>query len=240
MSNQNQFNPLFITENDLSVLRDGPIQLGFTRNKQNSEGIKAIFPKRPLIELNQIHGNIIISAETISEAPFVTPQAGALPEGDGLYAQNDLMLPIIRTADCIPLFFWHRYSSFYGILHVGWRGFVALIHRKLLEISHQNSVNNEDLVFLIGPSICPQHYPVGKEVIAQFESISSIPEITSPTEDGRFFLNLKKALRLDLLVQGISAQNIFDPGICTTESLDLPSYRREKNGSRIYNFITRG
>ncbi len=215
---------------DCSLLTDGAYHMGFTRNNSDIDVVTRLFPDKETIQLNQIHGSIILDACLESRDC----------DGDGLLAQADPIIPVIRTADCVPLFFWHRRIPFYGILHIGWRGFVAKIQRRLFKLTQEHDINPRELNVLLGPAICPQHYPVGFELISEFEGICPLEEICSAAADERFHLDLKQAIRIDLMALGLPGGQIMDCGICTYESLDLPSYRREKNGARIYNFITRG
>lgn len=212
---------------ETSLLTDGSVRLGFTWNDSDLCAIQRLFPEKQTIELQQVHGGIILDAQ------YAVP----MQKGDGLFSKSTRFVPVIRTADCIPLFFWNPQTPFFGILHVGWRGFVSRIQEKLFEIMGLQQVKIEETRFLIGPAICADHYPVGPEVIAEFTPFVRIEEIATPRKDGRILLNLKKALRLDLIALGASARKIDDCGLCTYENLELPSYRRQKNGARIYNFI---
>ena len=217
----------FTRYHEYSLMTDGPIRLGFTRNDNDLSVVQSLFPGKQTVELEQIHGDIILEAQ----------HALPMQDGDGLFSKNSRYIPVIRTADCIPLFFWHTEKPFFGILHVGWRGFVARIQKRLLEMIRLNQMNIDKIRFLIGPAICADHYPVGPEVLAEFAPVLRVDEISSAMKDGRHQLDLKKALRLDLITLGASAKTIDDCGLCTFENPELPSYRREKNGARIFNFI---
>jgi YfiH family protein len=208
----------------------GPYQLGFTHLPFGMDHIKALFPGRETIELEQTHSGIIREA---------VPDNSGL-DGDGLISREARYIPVIRTADCIPLFFWHPETIFFGILHIGWRGFVAAIQRKLLETVRREGLDPRDLRFLIGPGICAGHYEVGPEVVRAFTPLISPDLIFTPTDHGKARLDLKNAIKLDLENEGIHPTQISDPGICTFEEAGrLPSHRRQANGGRIYNFIVR-
>lgn len=211
-----------------SLVIDGCYKMGFTHNNLDIKSLTHLFRSREPIELEQTHSGIIHEA--------LLENRGL--DGDGLIARDARLVPVIRTADCIPLFFWHPDRPFFGILHIGWRGFVATIHRTLLDMARQDGIDPGTLLFLIGPGICAGHYEVGPEVVRVFTPLISPDLIFSPTDQGKARLDLKKAISLDLQSHGVPAPHITDPGICTFEEAGrLPSHRRQPNGGRIYNFI---
>ena len=224
----------FIRRPGYRLLADGPVRLGYTRNNSDLAVIRQDFPKPGIAELIQVHGSTIVPAEQTIVAPETEPTR----EGDGILAERPGLMPVIRTADCVPLFFWHRDRPCYGILHVGWRGLAGRIQRELLTLIRLTGLQLEDMRFLIGPAICARHYPVGPEVIAEFCAHFPVSEFSTPLADGKFSLDVKRGLRLDLMAQGVLAGQIRDCRVCTFEDAELPSYRRQKNGARIYNFIT--
>lgn len=230
MTNQHIAPQIISPKPFISLISHGPVQLGFTRHNQDLSFLVQQLPQRQTIELKQIHGNII--------RPASSDSVGL--DGDGLISRDRRFIPVIRTADCIPLFFWHKNLPFFGILHIGWRGFVSMIQRKLLEKIVLCDLETKDFSFYIGPAICSLHYPVGEEVIREFAPLVLVSDIAQRQSDGRFLLDLKKALKMDLSAQGIHENQIGDANLCTFASSDLPSYRRQKNGERIYNFITWG
>ena len=141
-------------------------------------------------------------------------------------------MPIIATADCIPLFVYDCSTQYFGLIHCGWRGIVSGVHTKALHdlINRGCSLNN--LKVYIGPSIRECCYVIGAEVVECFSSQS-----INKSND-KIYLDLINEIKIGLLNIGILSGNIIESKICTYENNECYSYRKE-NGSngRMYSMI---
>ncbi|MCR9144160.1 MAG: polyphenol oxidase family protein [bacterium] len=138
-------------------------------------------------------------------------------EGDALYSGESGVLLVIRTADCLPLFFdlslndsrqsdsaaaahapHSESKSIVGIIHAGWRGLAAgIISRTLVEAlaklrgsGHRSGEFRGR--FFFGPCIGAESYEVGADVADHFTHKQSLPEA------GKYLLDLAANARLEI------------------------------------------
>jgi copper oxidase (laccase) domain-containing protein len=92
-----------------------------------------------------------------------------------------------------------------------------------------------DLVAALGPGICAGCYQVSEEVAAEFPD-----GVKEPDEDGRWLLDLAEANRRQLIEAGLDPAAIHLHGACTKETPDLPSHRRDPDGTRFACLLALG
>ncbi len=69
----------------------------------------------------------------------------------------------VTVADCVPVFLAHP-SGASALLHAGWRGTVAEILRRGVEVFRSQGFAAGDLRVHLGPAICGQCYEVSPDV----------------------------------------------------------------------------
>ena len=85
------------------------------------------------------------------------------------------------------------------------------------------------VIAAFGPGICGNCYEVGDELTVAFSQRFSPDEVSglfAPKANGKFLLDLRKAVSLELCRMGVELENIHDVGICSYESEAYSSYRR--------------
>ncbi|MBL8019269.1 MAG: polyphenol oxidase family protein [Leptospirales bacterium] len=178
--------------------------------------------------LNQVHG------DTFFEIDQSTKQSGLfLADGDALYtAMKDTCL-LVRTADCLPLFFVAEGSagSIIGLVHAGWRGVVARIVEKILTHIAANSDTIEKWTIAPGPCISGKNYEVSDDVGSRF---------SKRTPRGEKFLvdlieNVSEQWQKPL--DGVQIELIDTLGACTVDQNLLFYSHRKGDTGRNLNLI---
>ncbi len=164
----------------------------------------------PVQFMNQVHGSRIVIIESVTDE---TPTADALVTGIA-----GLSLAVM-VADCIPLLLTS--SEAVAAVHVGRRGLVNGVAVKTIELMCEMGARKIRAV--LGPAICGRCYEVSQDV--HDEVVALHPLATARTASGTPALDLPKALKASLATEGIS--EISDLQICTVESADYFSYRRD-------------
>jgi|GEM_PF-806057 len=225
--------------NFFNIYETPRIIVGFTELHFSFAHLSDLFSPYKLIELKQVHSDII----------HVSSQIGAGCEGDGIILDQKDTMAVIKTADCTPLFFWYHGGadcSIGGVIHIGWRGLLKGIEKKLSELLAEKfrTVDIRELNVFLGPSIEKKCYQVGPEIYEMFSSKSYRDNIFSPLYKKRnsvikYLLDVKKGIRLSLKESGIPDQRIQGSTLCTFCEKDrFPSHRRcPTPGERIYNFL---
>jgi polyphenol oxidase len=155
--------------------------------------------------------------------------SGVVPSCDALVTDR-VGLPLLATfADCHPVLLLDPGRPALGLVHSGWRGAAAgVVGEAIIRLRQEYGSRPQDLLAGLGPGICGRCYEVGEEVAAAFAG-----EHVSPTENGRFLLDIRSVLRGQLLAAGVPASRIHDLPLCTKETPELPSHRRSPDGVRF-------
>jgi YfiH family protein len=203
--------------------------LGFTEYGFELEDLAELFKEGQMLELKQVHSDII----------HFSGEIGPLTEGDGIILTLKNRIAVIKTADCVPLFFWHENYSIGGIIHAGWQGFYKGIESKLLKLLAEKAVKLEHLYFYMGPSIEKNCYEVGRDLYEKFSGKDYRDEIFFKKNKEKFLMDIKRGIYLSLKKSGIRDERIMATNLCTyCETSRFPSYRRDKKtGNRIFNFL---
>lgn len=88
------------------------------------------------------------------------------PGADGHVALNPGTALAVTIADCVPVFIAHPAGAV-AIVHSGWRGTVANITGRAIDVLVKSGLQARDLVLHCGPSICGRCYEVSPDVYGQ-------------------------------------------------------------------------
>lgn len=149
---------------------------------------------------------------------------------DGMVTDKPDTPLMMRYADCTPILLHDPTQAVIGIAHAGWRGTVQGAAVSVLQtMVDAFGCTPQSIVAGIGPSIGPDRYQVGEEVVAavqdHFGTLDGL--IKRDPNDGTAYLNLWAANELDLRRNGV--ENIEVAGICTaTNTHEFHSHRAEK------------
>ena len=162
---------------------------------------------------------------------FIT-KVGKYNNIDGLISSKEYKISLsIQTADCVPIYIFDCKTEHYGIFHSGWRGTKNKIISKALNMfinDFKSKPNN--ILIVIGPHIQKCCYEVDWDV-AQFFSY-----INKDSKRNKWFLNLNQEIKKDILKFNIPINNIYCSDICTYESLNYESFRRD--GSKANRMLS--
>ncbi len=180
-----------------------------------------------LFFLNQVHSNRVV---TVNSGPSKSSGPTSLGPADGVIMLLPAQFPIIRTADCLPIFVLLAEKKQVCVLHTGWRGTRDRITQEgvsqFLEVTQGSP---QQLIAAIGPCIRKCCYEVGPEVRNEYAQ--------SGHDVDRFFsqgqLDLVEANVAQLQELGVT--RILDSKMCTACRTDLfYSYRREGETGRMW------
>ena len=186
-------------------------------------------PLKRVVYAHETHSGSVLAVS--GDSTDLGPSGGY----DAMVTAEPGVLLCIWTADCPPLFLCDPEKRVAAIAHCGWRGICrGIVSNTVAEMTDRFGVKPEDIVAAFGPGICSECYEVGEDLTAAFSNCFSPPEITAlfrAKQNGKYLLDLKKAITFELLRTGILPGNIHDSGICSYESEEYASYRR--NGRTV-------
>jgi YfiH family protein len=136
----------------------------------------------------------------------------------------------MRFADSVPIFLFDPRRKVIGLAHAGWQGTILGVAQAAVQaMQARYSSRPADILAAIGPSIGPDHYEVGPDVIAQVRrkfGSAADSVLTSQNDSEKIHYDLWTANRLALLQTGVSQVEIS--GLCTACHVeDWYSHRRE-------------
>ena len=158
---------------------------------------------------------------------------GIYPAADGLVTTNSNILLTLKVADCVPVYLYEPRKNMIGLVHSGWRGTVGKIVPNAIQLMQKNGAETGKIRCFLGPAIGICCYEVGVEVAHKFDD-----EAKMKLEDRKWKVGLHDQISLQLASSGIPEENIQTSDMCTYESRDCHSYRRDgDNVGRMFAFM---
>ena len=135
----------------------------------------------------------------------------------------------MRFADCVPILVHDPHNGIIGLSHAGWMGTLRDVATATVNAMKKNYGSiPADLIACIGPSIGPDHYEIGADVILQvMQKFEDESERVLKSHQGKIHFNLWETNRL--LLERAGVEHIEISGICTAcNTQDWFSHRAEK------------
>lgn len=179
-------------------------------------------PVETVFDSWQVHGDQVL----ITDRP--RPLDEPHPKADAILTNRPEVTLMMRFADCVPIFFYDPAHGVVGIAHAGWQGTVKKIAAAVVStMAATYGSQPEAIIAGIGPSIGPEHYEIGEDVIVQVrQSFGADADGVLLNDNGRVQLDLWKANQWVLQQAGV--QQIEIAGLCTAcHNQDWYSHRKE-------------
>ena len=142
-----------------------------------------------------------------------------------------LMLCTVE-ADCTPVYLLDPVKKAIAMIHSGWKGTAAMISANAISVMHETYGSDpKDLLAAIGPCNCGLCYEVSDDLIPPFrEGFGDDTERYFTAKDnGKYLLDLKRAVHDTLVNSGIPAGNIETSPYCTYHDDLFYSWRKDKD-----------
>lgn len=170
-----------------------------------------------IVTPNQIHGENIFRAEESHRGRGSHNYNDSIPQTDALITNVPNLPLMLCFADCVPILFADTKNRAVGIAHGGWKGTMMKIAAKTFIAMRDNfGTKPEHCLVGIAPSIGACCYEVGDNVIAACREVfpAQVDELII-NRDGRSYLDLWAANRIQLVEVGIPSKNIDVARECT-------------------------
>lgn len=183
-----------------------------------------------LVSVQQVHGTdvLVVDRPTKAEESF--------PGGwDALLTNRPGVLLTVRTADCVPVLVHDPVHKAVGAIHAGWRGAVAGIVPRTLEMMQCRFGSKPDSLQVgIGPSIGPCCYEVDEPVLRPLRAgFPGWRLVVREIGQGRALLDLRELVRRQAQAAGVGTEAIRTVNVCTACHPELfYSYRRDGKVNR--------
>jgi len=196
-----------------------------SRVQENRRRLFAALGRSPesLYDVWQVHSARYVVAQG--------PHDGApLVRADILLTRQPSVTLLMRFADCVPILLFDPRKHAAGLAHAGWLGTVRKTAAAAVRAMRKEFGSSpDDLIACLGPSIGPDHYEIGTDVLEAFEgSFGPQAEDCVIRRGERVFLDLWRASRLLLEAEGV--RQIEVAGICTACAVEDWYSHRAENG----------
>jgi polyphenol oxidase len=182
------------------------------------------FGKESAFDVWQVHGCSV----AVASAPrsYNTPQQQA----DIILTDKPCITLMMRFADCVPILLFDPQHRVAGIVHSGWKGTIRKTALTAVQSMSQLFGSKPDRILAaIGPSIGPDHYEVGPEVV-------QLVKHSFPADADQFLISQNGVVHFDLwranqslLAQG-GVQNVEVAELCTACHVEDWFSHRAENG----------
>ena len=173
--------------------------------------------------VRQVHGGRVVHVDA----------AGGAGDADALVTTGAAVSLVVLVADCAPIALVAGEAV--AAVHCGWRGLMGgVIDAAVQAIGERGG---SPVRAVVGPCISTAHYEFGVEELEKV-TYRIGPVVRSRTEEGTPALDLRAGVAAALAGAGVVDRTDVD--VCTYESADHFSHRRDGVTGRQALILTRG
>jgi len=199
------------------------MNLGFKRGdddenvKRNYELIcsAADLDAEGLVFNTQVHSDTIVNIQSSNEKMGLSglkkPKLA-----DGFITNVKGIVLTCFYADCVPILLYDPHKEVIGAIHSGWRSTLLKISQKaIINMIESYGCSPENIIAVIGPSICQDHFEVGLDVAEEFNNKFNLSEGLFKKKGDKFHIDLWGLNKSILIEAGLKESNIEVAQICT-------------------------
>ncbi|MFF7727935.1 peptidoglycan editing factor PgeF [Streptomyces sp. NPDC008001] len=179
-----------------------------------------------VVWMNQVHGRDV----AVVDGPWRTSE---VPAVDGVVTARRGLALAVLTADCTPVLLADPVAGVVGAAHAGRPGLVAGVVPATVETMITLGADPARILARTGPAVCGLCYEVPEEMRA--EVAAAVPEAWATTRQGTPAVDVVAGVRAQLARLGVEMSG--QSHICTLESADHFSYRRERTTGRLASYV---
>ncbi|MET9469238.1 peptidoglycan editing factor PgeF [Streptomyces sp. NPDC006544] len=180
-----------------------------------------------VVWMNQVHGREV----AVVDGPWA---AGAdVPAVDALVTTRRGLALAVLTADCTPVLLADPVAGVAGAAHAGRPGLVAGVVSATVEAMVSLGAEPARMVARTGPAVCGRCYEVPAEMRAAVADV--VPAAYAETSWGTPAVDVVAGVHAQLAEAGV-VDSHRSP-VCTLESRDHFSYRRDRVTGRLAGYV---
>ncbi|WP_420824826.1 peptidoglycan editing factor PgeF [Streptomyces coryli] len=178
-----------------------------------------------VVWMRQVHGRDVAVVDR--------PWGADPPPVDGIVTARRGLALAVLTADCTPVLLADPAAGVAGAAHAGRPGMLAGVAEATVAAMRELGAEPERMVAHLGPSVCGKCYEVPEDMRA--EAAAQVPESAATTSWGTPAIDVAAGVRAQLAAAGVTS--VTASSVCTLESADHFSYRREKATGRLGSYV---
>ncbi|WP_302885881.1 peptidoglycan editing factor PgeF [Streptomyces cavourensis] len=180
-----------------------------------------------VVWMNQVHGREV----AVVDGPW-DPEA-EIPAVDALVTTRRGLALAVLTADCTPVLLVDPVAGVVGAAHAGRPGLVAGVVPAVVEAMTALGARPSRITAHTGPAVCGRCYEVPEEMRA--EVAEAVPGTWAETSWGTPAVDVTGGVHAQLAALGVG--DLHRSPVCTRESGDHFSYRRDRTTGRLAGYV---
>lgn len=178
-----------------------------------------------VVWMNQVHGRAV----AIVDGPWLAE----VPEADAVVTVSTGLALAVLVADCTPVLLADPVAGVAAAVHAGRPGLVAGVVPAAVDAMCALGAEPAHITAAAGPAVCGRCYEVPEAM--RDEVAAAVPEAWSTTSWGTPAVDVAAGVYAQLAGLGVTV-NEKSP-VCTLESKDHFSYRRERITGRLAGYV---
>ncbi|UNZ19791.1 peptidoglycan editing factor PgeF [Streptomyces sp. 891-h] len=178
-----------------------------------------------VVWMHQVHGRDV----AVVDRPF----GAEAPPVDGVVTARRGLALAVLTADCTPVLLADPVAGVAGAAHAGRPGVLAGVVGATVAKMAALGAEPERIIARTGPAVCGACYEVPEQMRA--EVAAAVPEAYATTRQGTPAVDMAAGVRAQLARAGVTQCD--QSPVCTLESDDHFSYRRDKTTGRLASYV---
>ncbi|MEH0469634.1 peptidoglycan editing factor PgeF [Streptomyces sp. B21-097] len=179
-----------------------------------------------VVWMNQVHGNEVAEVA----GPWTAPH---IPAVDSLVTATRGLPLAVLTADCVPVLLADPVAGVVAAAHAGRPGMVAGIVPAAIDAMRSLGADPARIVARTGPAVCGRCYEVPEAMRAEVAAVE--PAAHAETSWGTPAVDVTAGVHAQLDRLGV-VDRAASP-VCTRESDDHFSYRRDRTTGRLAGYV---
>ncbi|MFF3708417.1 peptidoglycan editing factor PgeF [Streptomyces phaeochromogenes] len=180
-----------------------------------------------VVWMNQVHGSDVAEVD----GPWTNPRA--TPPVDGLVTATRGLALAVLTADCVPVLLADPVAGVVAAAHAGRPGMVAGIVPETIDAMESLGADPARIVARTGPAVCGRCYEVPEAMRAEVAAVE--PAAYAETSWGTPAVDVTAGVHAQLERLGVRDRE--QSPVCTRESDDHFSYRRDRTTGRLAGYV---
>ncbi|MEV5436373.1 peptidoglycan editing factor PgeF [Streptomyces sp. NPDC052682] len=180
-----------------------------------------------VVWMNQVHGAEVAVVDGPWTAPSEIPSVDAI-----VTARRGLALAVL-TADCVPVLLADPVAGVAAAAHAGRPGMIAGVVPAALRAMMELGADPTRIVARTGPAVCGRCYEVPEAMRAEVAAVE--PAAYAETSWGTPAVDVSAGVHAQLDRLGV--RDRAQSPVCTRESRDHFSYRRDRTTGRLAGYV---
>ncbi|WP_344410364.1 peptidoglycan editing factor PgeF [Streptomyces viridochromogenes] len=179
-----------------------------------------------VVWMNQVHGtDVAVVDGPWGDAP--------VPEVDAIVTARRGLALAVLTADCVPVLLADPVAGIAAAAHAGRPGMVAGVVPAAVRAMASLGADPARIVARTGPTVCGRCYEVPGEMRAEMAAVE--PAAHAETSWGTPAVDVAAGVHAQLARLGVRDRE--QSPVCTRESADHFSYRRDRTTGRLAGYV---